>query len=485
MKKSKYIYAFVILLVTFLTYKQYLGLNAFLIPLLIAVVTYFTNRSILSKKWLLSVSLWILSGLGLFLWHLDVGLPLFLITGLHYFSVSFHTEISLPISLLQGIISFFTGIIRFFNIRVNATNIESLNESGQRIVKKTLLIIIPIVIFFIFLKLYQSANPEFERLTAFISFDFIELPFLLQFGLLSVLSYGLFFYKPSQKIMEADLSKPEYVKAIEDHHVNSSFLRLEWQLGLVIIATLSLLLIAFIAVDFSTIFGYVQTELNHSENVHQGINVLIGSIVLVIVIVLYFFKGQLNFEPSHTLKSLAYTWLFLNIVLIALIVVKNSHYIGDWGLTHKRIGVYIYLLLCIIGLVLTANKIRLKWSTSILVVKVSNTFLSILVLYGLFNWNGFIAQYNLNDDHIPAENIDFDYLVNLGPETYVPIINYFKDRPESASTLEYLLSYDIHLLNSAYDKDWTYFLSYTYSGYKAYQVTKNYDFFYSYPDSRF
>jgi hypothetical protein len=481
MKHSRYTYFLVILVLTILTYEQDLGFNALLIPLCIVGSTYYLLPSIVSEQWLLASALWVLSGLGMALWHLDVGLPLFLITAAHYFAITYQPKISFPTSILQTILSFFTGIIRFFSFKLNFKEPELINESGRQLIRKVLLVIIPLILFIIFLKLYQVANPEFEKLTEFIDLSFVELPFFLYFGLLAVLCYGLFYFKPGQKIMEIDLSADNQILSQDyDDKMHHTATQFEWQIGQIIVTVLSLLLFAFIIVDVQTTFGVGESELNRSQTVHQGINILIGSILLVIVIILYFFRGSLNFKPSYALKHLTSVWLLLNTVLVFLIVVKNSQYIGDWGLTHKRIGVYLYLILCMIGLTFTAYKVYTQWSTSFLIQRVSKTFLSILVVFGLLNWNGMIARYNLNEDNLPAHKIDFHYLARLGPETYVPIIDYLNAHPNGHYKINDILYVQICTLNTGYTEDWTNFLSYTYGGYMAYQTTQHYDFTHCY-----
>ena len=475
MKYTRSIYYVLIFVITLLTYEQYLGLNALFIPIIISAFHYSQHKNNLSVAWKIAALLWVLSGLGIFLWHLDLGVPLFIISGLHYFSVSFHPKISIPNSLLQALISVFTGIGRFFVFKHTAIQITSLNEQSKRLIRQFLILTIPLIIFIVFLKLYQSANPQFAELTAFINLNFIELPFFMYFALLSILAFGFFFFKPSQKILFYDLQKnniihPEKYSSQESQEKTN----FEWQIGLAVVSSLTVLLLAFIWVDYQTVFSNSQSDLSHSQSVHQSINILIASIVLVIIIVLYLFRGGLNFQSPKYLNSITYFWLFLNALVIALILVKNSYYISEWGLTHKRIGVYIYSFLCIIGLSFTVFKILLKKSTSFLVEKTSLTFLIILVAYGLFNWNGFIAGYNLNEENLTSEKIDFQYISSLGPEVYPQIISYISTHPHCHQSVQSLIGEHINSLQKSYSTDWTKFLSYTYSGYSTYLKLKNY-----------
>ncbi len=96
--------------------------------------------------------------------------------------------------------------------------------------------------------------------------------------------------------------------------------------------------------------GELPEEVTYTEFVHQGVNVLIISVVLAIAMVMYFFRGNLNFlSNSQRLTYAAYVWIVQNAVLMVATAVKNTEYIERFGLTHKRIGVYVYLLLTLIG----------------------------------------------------------------------------------------------------------------------------------------
>ena len=96
-----------------------------------------------------------------------------------------------------------------------------------------------------------------------------------------------------------------------------------------------------------------------SNQVHNGINALIASIIIAIIIILYFFRGNLNFYKNNKkLKVVTFIWIFLNLILVINIVIKDCQYIYYFGFTYKRIGVLVYLLLTLIGLFTTFIKVH-------------------------------------------------------------------------------------------------------------------------------
>ena len=79
---------------------------------------------------------------------------------------------------------------------------------------------------------------------------------------------------------------------------------------------------------------------------------------MAVGVILFYFKGGFNFdEKAAQLKRLAKIWIALNCVLIVSAVMKNTEYIAFFGLTYKRLGVYLFLVLALIGLMLSFQKI--------------------------------------------------------------------------------------------------------------------------------
>src|SRR5690606_25879161 len=186
-----------------------------------------------------------------------------------------------------------------------------------------------------------------------INFDFIN----FQWILFCVLGYYLFgniiIPVKIQPLTKTDLSTENQLHPFEPLKIED--LKKEKQLGTILLALLNVLIIFYIVSDVAYLISndnFAASVL--SNQVHNGINTLIASIILAILIILYFFRGNLNFfEGNKTLKNLAYIWTFLNALLVFLIIIKNNQYVDFFGLTYKRIGVYIYLTMTLAGLITT------------------------------------------------------------------------------------------------------------------------------------
>ena len=479
MNKEKKWYFVLILIITALIYKQNLGLNMFLISCFSIGYLSFFNEQYKSKLWWLSGFLWIGSGLSIFLSETYIGGVLYVITAINFVAVNHNQKYSFPYTLSHTFFSFILGIVRFITQKpvIETENLEV--ETGKidtKILKKLFLYGIPLLLIILFLKLYQSANPTFAKYTEFLNLKFIDWQFILLYSVLMFFLYGIYLFNSYQNSSFWDLGKSNIIKPDYSDAVQTKMgIDTERKMAVMTVSVLNILLIAFVIIDGITLFSNnIDSELTHSETVHQGINILIVSIVLVIFCVGFIFRGALNFTQSKTIKILTSVWLFLNVIITILNSIKNFNYINEWGLTHKRIGVYIYLALCIIGLIFTLYKILNQKSFIFLVRRVSYSFTITLLLFSLFNWNSIIANFNLNDKHFNESQIDFYYNFNLGTEAYPGLINYFSKHPKANIEIYKRLDYIITNHPLSITNDWKTFPSIKWSNYIVEKQLKKY-----------
>ncbi len=127
-------------------------------------------------------------------------------------------------------------------------------------------------------------------------------------------------------------------------------------------------------------------------------------------VLLAFFYRNLNFFPdNHLLKQLAYIWIAQNAVLALSVGIRNWHYLVQYGLTHRRIGVLVFLALVLYGLWTVYGKIAQRRSMFFLLQKNAWSLFVCLLLLATVNWDLVITRYNL---WRPAgEGIDTIYLL--------------------------------------------------------------------------
>src|ERR1019366_7656081 len=104
------------------------------------------------------------------------------------------------------------------------------------------------------------------------------------------------------------------------------------------------------------------------------------------------------------------------------------------GLTRKRIGVYVYLLLCLIGLVTTFIKVSGKKSNWFLFRKNAWAFYAIFIVACFFNWDDMIVRYNCkNFKSLQFDYIDRNYQVELSHTCLASLFEFYNmEKQESA-----------------------------------------------------
>jgi hypothetical protein len=115
-------------------------------------------------------------------------------------------------------------------------------------------------------------------------------------------------------------------------------------------------------------------------------------------------------------------------ILAFSVALRNYHYKHQHGIAYKRIGVIIFLILVIIGLVSLALKIRDKKSAFYLFHLNSWSLYFVMLAMSLFDWDMIIVNNNVN--HPNEAGIDKVFLLTLSDKTLFVLQNnknYFKD----------------------------------------------------------
>jgi hypothetical protein len=193
--------------------------------------------------------------------------------------------------------------------------------------------------------------------------------------------------------------------------------------GIISLVLLNALLLAVNIIDFNFLWLHFQYEEGRPvyKMVHEGTELLIISIVLAMVILLFFFKGNLNFyKRNKWLKYGAYAWIVQNVILVSSVLLRDYYYILKHGLAYKRIGVLFFLLMVLVGLITVFLKI---WSrkTNYFLFRVNAwAGVVVLVLATTVHWDEFIAGYNLKRKD--TVELDVSFLLSLSDKA-LPLLD--------------------------------------------------------------
>ncbi|MGJ7030322.1 DUF4153 domain-containing protein [Niabella hirudinis] len=272
--------------------------------------------------------------------------------------------------------------------------------------------LIPAALAAIFLLIYSSSSDLFQ--------SFFHISWnadLLQIGFLAALGFFLMFcfvhyWVPAQLLLINNKLNDHFPEAYElslqdRQSPDAGFHRTSAEISMIV---LNIIVLFFIITYCIEQFGNKNTGGSLSGALHERVYLLIFSIVMAILVIMLFFKGSLNFDiKARFLRNSAYTWILLNLFLAGIVVLKNNQYIEAYGLTFKRIGVYIFLLLCIAGLLFTIIKIKNKRTNTYLASRMLWVFYSTLVIGCTINWSWIVTKYNLKYQ----QSFDLDYALGL------------------------------------------------------------------------
>ncbi len=446
-----------------LFYGQQLGLNILIIAILITVFLAFEKAR---RSFPLSYHFaHLFTAFMVFMEPSVLNIFIYFITFLILVGKSIAPKTAIYVSGLLGILNMLTAS---FSQWVDPNYVKE--KPSKKYNAKFLLygkgILISSLFVLLFVLLYNNANPIFQDLITRIDLSFIRIPWLL-FTLL-----GFFIFKHILKpyaikeLINADLAIGNKL-SVPKLPFNTFLLKKlsnEHTVGTMIFMTLNLVLIFFLITDFLYLLDpNITGNASYSKSVHNGIYALLFSIICAISLVLYFFRGNLNFfKENKNLRRLTYLWIGLNILLIIFTYYKNFVYVNALGLTYKRIGVFIYLMLTFIGLITTYWKVTqirniwYLWRTNALAL------FSLLVLCSAVPWDRFITHYNLN--YIPSA--DLSYLIDLGDSNSTQLYQYLQQNPKFLSHQQ---QQDIRIKHNRYLKkaDTLLWQEYTYAKLKA------------------
>lgn len=339
-------------------------------------------------------------------------------------------------------------VLFIFSFIENVQQVKTAGIKSLGIRKALRFLIIPLLLAGVFFLLYAVSNAVFQNvvkdmgiaLDNFFSkffnwfgwqrFGFLLLGLFITGGLLLKSKYNYFSEKDYTQHNDMWRRKNDLIKWKQSvlFDVLSLFmgrfangimaLRNENTVGIISLLLLNVLLLFINAIDIVYVwFGFTYTaDVNLKDYVHEGAGMLIFSIVLAMMILLFFFRGNLNFyKKNKWLRYGAYGWIVQNAVLVISVLLRDYYYIQHMGLAYKRIGVLVFLTMVLVGLFTVLIKIHQK-KTAYYLLRVNGWFaIILLVAASCIHWDETIAGYNLaRKKTIP---VDVKFLLTLSDKT--------------------------------------------------------------------
>ncbi|MGC4128831.1 MAG: DUF4173 domain-containing protein [Bergeyella sp.] len=380
-----------------LFYDEYIGLNLGILGVFLAFFTlYRTPDKNRTRIFLTLFVTSVLSGVA-FAWFGDFVSFLAVVSSLFLLGLKSRNRNLKSLFVIPVLITnVFTFICRFFDFKKWYPKTKS-EGTGQKLVA---VILIPAFFVFVFFAIYTYGSDHFANLfTDFeLNINFFQLIGLTVLGFFIAFNYWnfaveKFFYKQNRYLSNTFENPKKEQKPTFDF-LNLDFERLS---GLISLMALNAMLIIFIITyNYEQFIEIPKTPNQLSAETHERVNAVIMSIVMAILVIMFYFKGSFNFDKkAGLLKISAKIWIFLNAVLVISAMVKNTEYVVSYGLTYKRLGVYAFLILSIIGLITTFIKIQKQKTNAFLFNTMFGYVYGTILVCSYVNWGGIITSNNM------------------------------------------------------------------------------------------
>lgn len=387
------------LIFTLLFYNESVGVNLGIFGLLLTglICFFYKSRFTDHSYWALMIAS-ILS-CSAFAWYGDF--VSFLALALSVIFLQFRTQETklkiiqvLPLVFINGIASL--GRIWMFSQWLPKREIK--NDFAKKLIAY---FIIPIVFVGLFFMVYAFGSDHFSAIFTDYTLDLN----IFQVVLIALLGFYISFTFWNYWLPEICYDKNSLLDNDFSNEIRVSnqktfpFLDIDFERrsGEITLLLLNVLLLVFIATyNYEQFFEDIDKS-KLSSATHERVNAVVFSIVMAVGVILFYFKGSFNFdEKAKRLKQLSKIWILLNGVLILSTIVKNSEYVSFFGLTYKRLGVYAFLCLAIIGLFFTFLKITKQKTNAYLFNQMIWYFYGTILLCSFVNWGNLITNYNIS-----------------------------------------------------------------------------------------
>lgn len=422
------------LIFIFIFYNEDVGLNATLTGLLIWFLLYQQPIKPENKKdfWLLSVCVFI-SALS-FAWYGDAFSFFAMFVSIIVLGFqSQYPKINIVLYPFLWFLNYAGFIFKFFSFKYWLPK----KIAGNNLFKKFLAIVaIPSFFVITFIAIYANGSDIFYSFFQNISLNlnFIQIVFLGCFGFFLFFNVWYVFIPKIVIKMNTQLGMNFSTGKQINLKPTFSFLEIDFERksGEISLILLNILLVFFIITyNYEQFFSIAKTA-TLSDEVHQRVATIIFSIIMAIGVIMFYFKSSFNFDKkAGLLKKLSYVWIILNALLIVSAFIKNAEYVSVLGLTFKRIGVFIFLALSLIGLFITYLKLHFSKTNIFLLNRMMRVFFITFIITSCINFSRIVTKYNIAFH----KNDDVEYLKNLNFNKQI-LYNVYKNNPTWQSYFE-------------------------------------------------
>lgn len=384
---------------TLLFYNESVGVNLAIFGLVLTgLICYYFQDKFTERSHLVLVITSVLSCIA-FAWYGDFASFLALFLSVVFLQFKTH-ENKLKIIQVFPLV-FLNGITSLGRVFIFSQWLPQRKISNNFAKKLIAYFMIPAIFLILFFVVYSFGSDHFSSLFTNYTLDIDILQLIAITGLGFYISFTFWnYWIPDVCYDKNPMLDNDFNEEVKNQNQSSfSFLDIDFERksGEITLFLLNALLLVFIATYNYEQFFEVVEKANLSSDTHERVNAVIFSILMAVGVILFYFKGGFNFDSkAKNLKRLAKIWILLNGILIISTIIKNSEYISCFGLTYKRLGVYAFLILAIIGLLFSLLKITKQKTNAYFLNQMIWYFYGTVLLCSFVNWGNFITNYNIS-----------------------------------------------------------------------------------------
>jgi hypothetical protein len=190
--------------------------------------------------------------------------------------------------------------------------------------------------------------------------------------------------------------------------------------------------------DLTYLWGGVALPdgMTYATYAHRGAYPLIVTALLAAGFVLMTMRPGSDMERSPLFRPLVFLFVGQNVLLVISSILRLDLYVQVYALSYWRVAAFIWMLLVAAGLVLIIARIAFGRSNSWLTMMNLGALAFALYVCCFINFPALIADYNVThsrDMKGSGIEVDFGYLVGLGPQA-LPAIDRYLDHRKPIST---------------------------------------------------
>ncbi len=424
MKKHHLIFI-TVFAVIILFYKEYIALNLGVFGIFLSILTYTQTKPEFRTRTFLTLFVTSIFSSFAFAWFGDA------ISFVAVFVAVFLLRFKGTYPKLKPFLYIEVLLLNLFTFLGRVFNIEQWYEKyKERSFAKKLIAMILIPAFFItiFFFIYAQGSDHFANLFRDSELEFQPLIFVV----VAIIGFYIGFIFWNFGVERFIFKQNHYLNddfsgLVKIQKPTFSFLDIDSERtsGLVSFSALNILLLVFITTyNYEQFFEVTKSADGLSAETHERVNAVIMSIIMAILVILFYFKKGFNFdEKAKSLKISAKIWIVLNAVLVISASLKNSEYIINYGLTYKRLGVYGFLTMALIGLIFTFIKIQKKKTNAFLFNQMFWACYGLILVCSYINWGGIITSNNIKrrdfaeNYHLASINYNEQILLDYAKKT--------------------------------------------------------------------